>query len=177
MKEGVTRTNNIGDVLDPEQEQEIIECNDGDDDMHPDFFQVNPDDLEVENNLMQAKRTLRRIERKSPDEILKEARNLDKFQKSALSVAVKFAQDVVIARKGKTPYPRVPFLFIHGGAGSGKSTLINIMSQYIHNILLKDGDDLDCPYVLLRYSSSKYQWSNPAHTVLFQLWSWVPIFK
>ena len=38
---------------------------------------------------------------------------------------------------------------IHGGAGSGKSTLINVMSQFVHKILLRDGDDLDCPYVLL----------------------------
>merc|ERR1712074_269366 len=38
---------------------------------------------------------------------------------------------------------------IHGGAGSGKSTLINVISQYFHQIMLRDGDDLDCPYVLL----------------------------
>ena len=38
---------------------------------------------------------------------------------------------------------------VHGGAGSGKSTLINVMSQYVHQILLREGDDLDCPYILL----------------------------
>ena len=62
---------------------------------------------------------------------------------------MKFAQDVIIARKGKAPYPKVPFLLVHGGAGSGKSTLIHVMSQFIHKILLRDGDDLDSPYVLL----------------------------
>jgi exonuclease III len=38
---------------------------------------------------------------------------------------------------------------VHGGAGSGKSTVIHVMCQYIHQILRKDGDDPDCPYVLL----------------------------
>ena len=96
------------------------------DDMHPDFTQVNPDDFEFENNLKQIKKTLRRIEIKTADEILQEARNLDIFQKKALHVAIKFAQDVMISRKGTIPYPKAPFLLVHGGAGSGKSTLINI---------------------------------------------------
>ena len=38
---------------------------------------------------------------------------------------------------------------VHGGAGSGKSTLINVISQQAHHILRRDGDDPDCPYVLL----------------------------
>ena len=77
------------------------------------------------------------------------ARNLDQYQKKALHVAVRFAQDILIARKGKISYPRAPLLMVHGGAGSGKSTLINVISQYFHKIMLRDGDDLDCPYVLL----------------------------
>ena len=38
---------------------------------------------------------------------------------------------------------------VHGGAGSGKSTLINVISQYVHQMLMKDGDDPDFPYVIL----------------------------
>ena len=30
---------------------------------------------------------------------------------------------------------------VHGGAGSGKSTVINVMAQYLHHILRKEGDD------------------------------------
>ena len=79
---------------------------------------------------------MRRIEIKSDDDLLKEARKLDQYQKKALNVAVTFAQNVIIARKRKMPYPQAPFLMIHGGAGSGKSTLIHVMSQYVHKILL-----------------------------------------
>ena len=150
MKEDRTSTNNVGDELDPEQERDILECNEDEEVLlHPDFVQVNPDELEIENNLTQVKKTLKRIEVKTADEILREARNLDQFQKRALHVAINFAQDVIIARKGKIPYPGAPFLMVHGGAGSGKSTLINVIAQYIHQIMLRDGDDLDCPYVLL----------------------------
>ena len=56
---------------------------------------------------------------------------------------------VLISRKGKIPYPRAPHMMIHGGAGSGKSTLIHVMSQQVHSMLRRDGDDPDCPYVLL----------------------------
>ena len=114
--------NNIGDELDPEQEKEIIECQDDEDLFHPDFIHVNPDDLDIENNLTQVRRTLRNIELKLADEILREARNLDEFQKKALHVAINYAQNILIARKGNISYPSAPFLIVHGGAGSGKST-------------------------------------------------------
>merc|ERR1711942_344274 len=64
-------------------------------------------------------------------------------------VAITYAQNILIARKGKIPYPRAPLLLVHGGAGSGKSTLINVIAQSVHQMMLRDGDDLDCPYVLL----------------------------
>ena len=80
---------------------------------------------------------------------MKEARRLDHFQKKALHIVVKFAQDVLIARKGKVPNPSAPFLMVHGGAGSGKSTLIYTISQYVQHLLRRDGDDPDCPYLLL----------------------------
>ena len=37
----------------------------------------------------------------------------------------------------------------HGGAGSGKSTVINVLYQHITHILTGDGDDPDCPNVVL----------------------------
>ena len=40
-------------------------------------------------------------------------------------------------------------MIIHGGAGCGKSTVINILKQWAHLILQQPGDDPDCPYVLV----------------------------
>ena len=138
-----------GDKLDPEQEQENEECNEGEDQLHPDYSQLNPDDYEFEKDLNHVKRTFRKIQIKSADERLEDARKLDKFQMKALHIAINFAEDVLISRKGKKPYPKAPLLLIHGGAGSGKSTLIKVIYQYVSNILRKEGDDPDCPYVVL----------------------------
>ena len=110
---------------------------------------MNPDEFEFENNVTQIKKTLRTIELKTADEMLSDARKRDKFQKKALHVAVEFAQNVVIARKGCGSYPSAPLMMIHGGAGSGKSTLIKIIAQYVTYILRRDGDDPECPYLLL----------------------------
>jgi len=38
---------------------------------------------------------------------------------------------------------------VHGGAGCGKSTVINILKQWVHLILQKPGDNPDHPYVLV----------------------------
>ena len=148
-EEGDTKHSTIGKILDPEQEKENSECQDEEEIIHPDFCHLNPDDLEGDNNLQQIKKMTRNIKVNSADERLQAARRLDRFQKQALHTAIKYTQDVIIARKGKYPQPKPPFLMVHGGAGTGKSTLINVMSQYVHNLLRRDGDDPDCPYVLL----------------------------
>ena len=66
---------------------------------------------------------------RSADELLEQTRKLDLYQKKALHVALNFAMDILISRKGKIPYPKAPLMIIHGGAGSGKSTLIHTLSQ------------------------------------------------
>ena len=106
MENDNQNTNNIGDVLDAEMEQEIQECHEseGNDD-HPDFIHLNPDELEVDANLAQVRKSFRQIEIRTADEILKEARGLDEFQKKALHIIVDFIQDILISRKGKVPYP------------------------------------------------------------------------
>ena len=84
MDEERQQTTNIGNELDPEQEQEIEECQDIEEILHPDFVQVNPDNQEFEKNLTQVRKTIRSIELKSPDEILKAARDLDEFQQKSI---------------------------------------------------------------------------------------------
>ena len=138
----------MGDILDSEMEQEIQECNEGEEEPHPDF-QLNPDEIDNDDQLKQIRKTFRQIQLRSADERLEETRNLDQYQKSALHVALNFAMDILISRKGKIPYPRAPHMIIHGGAGSGKSTLIHAISQQVNSILRREGDDPDCPYVVL----------------------------
>ena len=37
---------------------------------------------------------------------------------------------------------------VHGGAGAGKSHVINTLAEWIQLVLLKPGDNIDCPYVI-----------------------------
>ena len=150
MADDIQQTKDIGDVLDAEMEQEIQECEETEENEdHPDFTHLNPDEFEEDSNLAQIRKTFRKIEIKTADEILKEARGLDKFQKKALHIIVNYIQNILISRKGKLPYPTAPFLMVNGGAGSGKSTLISAISQYAAYTLKRDGDDPNCPNVLL----------------------------
>ena len=92
--------NNIGNILDSEKEQEVVECQDISDlDAYPDFVQVDPDELDIDSNLTQIRKTFRNIEEKTCDDIVKEARNLDEFQKSALNIIIEYVQDIIISRK------------------------------------------------------------------------------
>merc|ERR1719341_2049947 len=45
--------------------------------------------------------------------------------------------------------PSPPLVIVHGGAGSGKSRLINSMYNMMTDILKKEGDDPCCPYIVL----------------------------
>ena len=82
----------IRNELDPTLEQDILDCSEDEDLIHPDYVQVNPDDLEMESNFNQVRKTLKNIESKTADEMLNDARQLDKFQKIVLYITIKFAQ-------------------------------------------------------------------------------------
>jgi hypothetical protein len=38
---------------------------------------------------------------------------------------------------------------VHGGAGSGKSTVIQALAKWVQYILQLPGDDPDCPYIVI----------------------------
>ena len=121
-----TEGQNIGNLLDPQLEQDLLECQDEEELIHPDFLEDDPDDIEIDKNVVQIKKTLRTVEIRTADQILHEARQLDKYQKKVLNIAIQFAQDLLISKKGKMLSPIGPLLMVHGGAGSGKSTVIRV---------------------------------------------------
>ena len=61
IKNGQEETT-IGDELDPELEKEILECQDEENLLHPDFVHLNPDELDLESNVLQTKKTVRTID-------------------------------------------------------------------------------------------------------------------
>ena len=74
-------------------------------------------------------------------------------QKEALSIAVNFAKRVVAFPLAwphqHLPRPSPPLVIVHGGAGSGKSRLISSIYNMMTDTFQKEGDDPNCPHVVL----------------------------
>ena len=138
----------IGGALDPQGQQDNDECEDEGQREHPDYLHLDPS-LIVEPSSNQKKSSpFVRIVVPPQEDLFKKIASLDKYQKEVINVAVKFAKDTVKARKlGNSPPPAECWM-VHGGAGAGKSFVINVLTQMAHHILVQEGDNVDQPYVL-----------------------------
>ena len=74
---------------------------------------------------------------------------LDSYQRKVVERGISFARELKKSSRSKNPSPNPPKLILLGGAGSGKSATINILKQWIHIILKTEGDNPDCPYLLV----------------------------
>ena len=73
---------------------------------------------------------------------------LDKWQRKVLDTALKYVRGLQKYAAGHGRAPRPDNAVVIGGAGSGKSTVIECLTQWCHKILAKPGDDPNSPYVL-----------------------------
>ena len=75
------------------------------------------------------------------------------MQKEVLAIGVNYAKRLVTFSRAspnhKISKPSPPLVIVHGGAGSGKSRVINSLYNMMTHILQKEGDDPSCPYVVL----------------------------
>jgi energy-coupling factor transporter ATP-binding protein EcfA2 len=90
----------------------------------------------------------RRVDIPSAAELKKNTRSLDEYQMEVVNIGIKYAKDIVKARKEGNKIPTAPLLMVHGGAGAGKSTVIKVLAQWMQKILQKEGDEIECPCVL-----------------------------
>ena len=77
--------------------------------------------------------------------LLEVTRKLASEQKAALNIIIAYCKGL---RQSLLFPPKAPLLIVHGGAGTGKSTLISVISKWAHKLLQLPGDDSDCPYVI-----------------------------
>ena len=142
------KNDDTGAVLDPEGEQDIDDCEYEGLIDHPDYPDLDIDAMEAE-----VKRKLEKkhkpIELDELGSLQSRTRNLDFYQRKVIEMGIKFARGVVKSLKSGNPAPDALKLMVHGGAGSGKSKVINVLKQWVHRILQTEGDCPDCPYVMV----------------------------
>ena len=141
--------------LDPQAVQENEECAEEGENDHPDFYldHLDPRQLEYLNIEKDSDGTRQpvpysRIELPPDEDLYQSVKSLDKYQAEVINIVVKYCRDLVKQRKLGNPPPVAPLVMVHGGAGAGKSTVINVAANICQKILAQDGDDLDCPHVL-----------------------------
>ena len=140
----------IGVKMDPENEQEKDECDIEDEEAHPEFGHLDPNELGIdETNKVQKEKMFKPVDVGNIEDLRQQTKKLDKYQKYIVELAIRYARGVVKSLKPKNRRPSPPIVMVHGGAGSGKSTVINTLAKWVHYILQKPGDDPDCPYITI----------------------------
>ena len=149
----------IAMLLDGEGLKDNIECldeedDDGDENIHPDFEFCVAGDGEFQDAAHPvAKETgggcvYKVTELPSTEDLRQRIRQMDPYQRTALDIAVTYFKDLVKARKSENRPPQPPLLAVQGGAGAGKSTVINLIDAMANVILRKPGDNPDLPVCL-----------------------------
>ena len=113
--------------------------------LHPD--EMN-DDIEMRKSLIPDK-WHQLIDVMDTEELLNATRELVNEQRIALNIVLGYCKNLkksLVYQYYDIPQP--PLLAVHGGAGTGKSTLIRVMSQWIERTLQMPGEEFNCPYVM-----------------------------
>ena len=132
-----------GAELDPDHEQEEDELEDGEVE-HPEYEHLNPGEEEQPRDLC----IYRKIDVPEWNELKETTLGLDPWQRRVVDEAVKFARDIIKAENPVNRRPNPPHLMVHGGAGSGKTTVIRAVVSHVERILRKDGDESGLPYII-----------------------------
>ena len=149
VQEALDKNGEFGAALDPTGEQENDDCELEEMLMHPDYQHLDPTEYLTVEKSPQTEKTYRPIKVDDLNILKRNTRGLDLYQRKTIERGIRYARAVVKSRKTKNSPPAPAKVIGHGGAGCGKSTVINILKQWIHYILQQPGDNPDCPYVIV----------------------------
>ena len=136
-----------GENMDPEMHQEDTECEMEGIEEDDTYRHLDPEGLK-DQNLPDNRNWYRKLEMIDQSELERKTCRLDKWQRQVIDVALKFVRGVRKYTNGVDSLPRPDNLVVIGGAGSGKSTVIECLAQWCHRMLEKAGDDPNSPYIL-----------------------------
>ena len=150
----VANEQNLDDVeIDTQHEQDVADCDD-DGTVSDDAYEfINPENLpnlptgfpNSETDLIPPVRYVKLCDEK---DLKLKTQKFDKWQRKVLDIGIKFATETVKANNPPNVRPKAPLVLVTGGAGSGKSTIIDVLTQWTTRILRKSGDDVESPYVI-----------------------------
>ena len=143
------KTQQIACDIDPQGEQENIDSELEGQILHPDYQHLNPEELNIQMEERKNEKRFRAIEVDERNILAEKTRNLDFYQRMVVEKGIRFARNIVKSRKIKNMAPAAFNTIVLGGAGSGKSTVINVLKQWLHLILKREGDNPDNPYVVV----------------------------
>ena len=136
-----------GENMDPEMHQDKIECEMEGLEEDEQYRHLDPEGLK-ERDVPDLASWYRKLEVKDQHVLELETQKLDRWQRKVVDVGLRFARDLKKHTKGVGNSPRPENLVVIGGAGSGKSTVIECLTQWCHRILVKAGDDPNSPYII-----------------------------
>ena len=142
------RDSEIGDILDPENEQGNEDAEKEGITETDEFVAFDYDKLMSETNTATNDRLFKRVEIMDMDLLMKNTRELDDDQLFVVNTIVNYAKKFKRATITNSAVPDPLFLKVFGSAGTGKSHVINLVSQWTEQILRCGGDNLDCPYII-----------------------------
>ena len=115
---------------------------------HPNYMHLDTDGIDDMDGKKHAGSVFKEILVPTVKELREDTQKLDRYQKEVLNIAITFAKDMVKSRREGNLPPTPIYLMVHGGAGTEKSTVINLVSKWCHVTLSKAGDDPQSPYIL-----------------------------
>ena len=144
----ITRPSHIGEALDPQNEQDNEDQNFEGEQVNNDQ-QVRAYDGNFGGNDSEEPSMFKRSDFSNLETMLELAKNLAPEQQLVFNLFIGYAKELRKYIEGSTLKPKPPLAIVHGGAGSGKSTLIRAISFWTDKVLTtNDNKDLNKPFVI-----------------------------
>ena len=137
----------VANTLDPALEQTNADCDEELEVEHPEYGHIDTGHIATEKETVPAG-NYKRIEIPNDDELKRRTRKLDKWQREVLNLGIGYAKDIVKGRRYGNPPAKPILLMVHGGAGAGKSAVIDVLAPWAQKILQQEGDNIECPCVI-----------------------------
>ena len=136
-----------GENMDPEKHQDDMDCEIEGTEEDEQYRHLDTDGLK-ESSFLSTGNWHRKLNLLDYKELEERTCRLDEWQRKVVDNGLRFVKELRKFSAGYGSPPAPENLVVIGGAGAGKSTVIECLAQWCHRILVRAGDDPESPYVL-----------------------------